>query len=186
MSRRVGLIVPSSNTVAEVDFYRRLPATATLHTARMYLEDVTAEAETTMLDEHLPRAVADIATTRPDVVVFACTSAGALRGNAAEQELIASISAQTGARTVSVAAAVRTAIKSRGARRIGVITPYVSGLNDKIQAGLEDDGLEVAAIYGMGIVDNHEIGAIAPQRIISFACNCFEPSSVDLLFVSCT
>lgn len=44
MSTRVGLIVPSSNTVAEVDFYRRLPAGATLHTARMYLEETTPEA----------------------------------------------------------------------------------------------------------------------------------------------
>lgn len=186
MSRRVGLIVPSSNTVAEVDFYRRLPEAATLHTARMYLEDVTAEAETAMLDEHLPRAVADIATTRPDVVVFACTSAGALRGNAAEEALIASISGQTGAPTVSVAAAARTAIESRGARRIGVITPYVTSLNDKIRASLEEDGLEVAAIHGMGIADNHQIGAVKPERITGFACDCFEPSAVDLLFVSCT
>ena len=186
MSRRIGLIVPSSNTVAEVDFYRRLPDAATLHTARMYLEDVTAEAETTMLDEHLPRAVADIATTQPDVVVFACTSAGALRGNAAEDALIASIARQTGAPTVSVAAAVRSAIDSRRARRIGVITPYVTSLNDKIRASLEEDGLEVAAIHGLGIVDNHEIGAVEPERIIGFACDCFEPSAVDLLFVSCT
>ena len=186
MSRRVGLIVPSSNTVAEVDFYRRLPATATLHTARMYLEDVTPEAEATMLDEHLPHAVADIRTTRSDVVVFACTSAGALRGNAAEEALIASISGQTGAPTVSVAAAVRAAIESRRARRIGVITPYVTSLNDKIRASLEEDGLEVAAIYGMDIVDNQEIGAVEPERIIRFACDCFEPSAVDLLFVSCT
>ena len=186
MSRRVGLIVPSSNTVAEVDFYRRLPDTATLHTARMYLEDVTVEAETTMLDEHLPRAVADIETTQPDVVVFACTSAGALRGNDAEAVLTAAISAQTGARTVSVAAAVRTAIESRGARRIVVITPYVTSLNDRIQASLEEDGLEVAAIHGMGIVDNHEIGAVSPEQITRFARTCVEPSDIDLLFVSCT
>jgi maleate isomerase len=186
MSRRIGLIVPSSNTVAEVDFYRELPASATLHTARMYLEQVTADAEATVLDEHLSRAVADIRTTRPEVVVFACTSAGALRGNAGEDELIASISAETGVPTVSVAAAVRTAIESRAAQRIGVITPYVRTLNDRIRASLEEDGLEVAAIYGMGIVDNHEIGAVLPEQIIRFACDCFRPASVDLLFVSCT
>ena len=41
-----------------------------------------------MLDEHLPTTAADLATARPDVVVFACTSAGALRGNAYEADLI--------------------------------------------------------------------------------------------------
>ena len=45
MSTRIGMIVPSSNTVAEVDFYRRLPPDCTLHTARMYLEETTPEGE---------------------------------------------------------------------------------------------------------------------------------------------
>jgi len=71
MSTRVGLIVPSSNTVAEVDFYRRLPPDSTVHTARMYLEETTPEGESAMLDEHLPTAVGDVTTARPDVVLFA-------------------------------------------------------------------------------------------------------------------
>ncbi len=186
MSTRVGLLVPSSNTVAEVDFYRRLPAAATLHTARMYLEQASPEAEAVMLDQHLPTALSDIATTRPDVVVFACTSAGALRGNAYEGELISMIGERTGARVVSVLAAVRRAILSRHARRIGVLTPYVESLNDKIRASLEADGLEVVAIHGMGITDNLEIGRVEPERIAQFALDCFGQREIDLLFASCT
>jgi acyl-CoA synthetase (AMP-forming)/AMP-acid ligase II len=85
---RVGLIVPSSNTVMEADLYRRLPADATLLTARMYLVETTPAGEAAMLDDHLPGAVRDLATARPDAVVFGCTSAGALRGNAYEAELV--------------------------------------------------------------------------------------------------
>lgn len=188
MTARLGLIVPSSNTVAEVDFYRRMPAGATLHTARMYLEEVTAQAEEAMLDEHLPVALRDLATVQPDVVVFACTSAGALRGNAAEQVLIDRIAQRTGARAISVAAAVREAITAHGARRVGVITPYVRELNDRIAGSLEDDGVTVAAIHGMGLVDNAEIGAVAPDRIAAFATDKFgaESRTPELLFVSCT
>jgi maleate cis-trans isomerase len=57
MSARVGLIVPSSNTVAEVDFYRELDGDATVHTARMHLDEVTPEEEAVMLDDHLPGAL---------------------------------------------------------------------------------------------------------------------------------
>ena len=64
MSTRVGLIVPSSNSVIEVDFYRRLPADTTLHTARMYLVQTTPEGESrvplmlkTWLDDNLPGMV---------------------------------------------------------------------------------------------------------------------------------
>ncbi len=186
MPTRVGLIVPSSNTVAEVDFYRHLPDNATLHTARMFLEQATSEAESTMLDEHLPNALTDLATTRPDIVVFACTSAGTLRGNEEEERLIARIGERTNAQAVSVAAAVRSAIAARRARRVGVITPYVESLNDKIRLSLEDGGLEVAGIHGMGIAENLEIGSVSPQRIEQFACRCFGQADIDLLFASCT
>ena len=186
MSTRIGLIVPSSNTVAEVDFYRRLPADCTLHTARMYLEETTPEGESVMLDEHLPRATSDLATARPDVTVFACTSAGALRGNQYEAELIDRIGTQTGAATVSVAAAVRWAIRSAGCRRVGVITPYVDSLNEKIARSLEDDGLEVTGIHGLGITENFAIAEVEPERITRFAVDCFAGSEIDLLFASCT
>ena len=186
MSARVGLLVPSSNTVAEADFYRRLPAAATLHTARMYLDEVTAEDETVMLDEHLPPALRDLATTRPDVVVFACTSAGTLRGNAYEEELVRRIGERTRARAISVAAAVRRAIAARGARRVGVVTPYVQALNDTIAGSLVQEGFEVAGIHGMGITANVEIGAVEPARIAEFAGENFRSADVELVFVSCT
>src|SRR3982751_751191 len=121
---RVGLVVPSSNTVMEVDLYRRLPPEVTLHTARMFMVETTPEGESAMLDDYLPGAVRDLASVNPDVVVFGCTSAGALRGNDYEAERIRSRGEQTGAEVVSVAAAVRAAIRRRGARRVGVVTPY--------------------------------------------------------------
>jgi maleate isomerase len=186
MSTRIGMIVPSSNTVAEVDFYRRLPADCTLHTARMYLEETTPEGEAVMLDEHLPRATSDLATARPDVAVFACTSAGALRGNAYEAQLIDRLGAETKAATFSVAASVRWAIRAAGAHRVGVITPYVDSLNEKIAQSLEDDGLEVAGIHGLGITENFAIAEVEPERIAQFASECFAGSDVDLLFASCT
>lgn len=186
MRTRIGLIVPSSNTVAEVDFYRHLPDDVTLHTARMFLEQATPEAESEMLDQHLPIALTDLATTDPHVVVFACTSAGTLRGNAEEERLVARIGERTAARAVSVAAAVRQAIARRAARRVGVITPYVESLNEKIRLSLESEGLEVIGIHGLGIAENREIGAVAPDRIAEFARDCFGQLEIDLLFASCT
>jgi maleate isomerase len=186
VAARVGLIVPSSNTVIEVDFYRRLPSDATLHTARMYLEETTPEGESAMLDDYLPRAVDDLRSARPDVVVFGCTSAGALRGNDYEAELIQQIEAQTGARAFSVAASVRSAIRAANARRVGVITPYVDSLNQKIQESLENEGLEVAAIHGLGITDNFTIADVDPDQIVEFAVERFKGTDIDLLFASCT
>jgi maleate isomerase len=186
VSTRIGLIVPSSNTVAEVDFYRRLPMDCTLHTARMYLEQTTPEGEATMLDEHLPTAIGDLASARPDVMVFACTSAGALRGNAYEARLVDGIASQTGAATFSVAASVRWAIRAAGGRRVGIISPYVDSLNEKIAQSLQDDGLEVAGIHGLGITENFAIAEVEPEQIAQFAADCFTGRDIDVLFASCT
>ena len=183
---RVGVVVPSSNTVMEVDLYRGLPADVTVHTARMYMVETTPEGEAAMLDDHLPGAIRDLASARPDVAVFGCTSAGALRGKAYEAELIRRMADETGAETISVATAVGEAINRRGARRVGVVTPYVESLNEKIRASLEADGLEVVGIHGLGIDENFEIAAVKPQRIAGFAAECFGGASIDLLFASCT
>lgn len=185
--QRVGLLVPSSNTVMEVDLARRLPAQVTLHTARMFLETTTAEAESRMLDEFTLPAAAAVGTARPDVVVFGCTSAGALRGNAYDAELCERIAQATGAQAISVIRSVRQALERRGAARIGVLTPYVDELNEKIRASLVERGdVEVVDIVGLGIDENFAIAGVTPSEIVTFAASTFAGRPIDTLFVSCT
>jgi maleate isomerase len=187
---RVGLMIPSSNTMMEVDFTRDLPPGVALHTARMYMEDTTPAGENRMLDEFALPAARDLGTARPDVVVFGCTSAGALRGNDYDTELCARISALTGAPVVSTIGAVRAAIEAYEAASVGVITPYVDELNEKIRASLEADGTRVAAIAGLGITENFAIAEVTANEIVSFAERALgelaADGSIDLVFASCT
>ena len=89
-----------------------------------------------------------------------------------------------------MSASVRRAIRAAGGRRVGVITPYVDSLNEKIRESLETTGLEVAAIHGLG--DHRELhhrGASSPSGSCEFATECFAGSGagdIDLLFASCT
>lgn len=184
--RRTGLLVPSSNTVMEVDFYRALPAGFTVHTGRMFLEETTPQAESDMLDIHALPAARDLGTARPDVIVFGCTSAGALRGDAFDRDLCARIAETAGAPVISTIVSVRSAIARRGAARIGVITPYVESLNERIAASLEADGLEVVAIHGLGIEENFAIAEVPPEDIVSFAADRLSAADVELAFASCT
>ena len=103
---RVGLVVPSSNTVMEPDFHRQIGTSAIVSTTRILLEDVTREAETRMLEEDLPQAVKQIGTTAPDVIVFGCTSAGALGKLSHDDAIARMIEERTGSRAVTVLRAV--------------------------------------------------------------------------------
>ena len=187
---RVGLMIPSSNTMMEVDFARDLPPGTALHTARMFMEDTTPAGENRMLDEFALPAARDLGTARPDVVVFGCTSAGALRGNAYDTQLCERIGELAGAPVVSTIGAVRAAIQASGAASIGVITPYVDELNEAIKASIQDDGIPVAGITGLGITDNFEIAEVGPDEIVAFAERALGPlateSAIGLVFASCT
>lgn len=185
-SGRIGLIVPSSNTVVEMDFFRHLPPEATLHTARMFLAETTAESERIMVSKYVPQAIADITSIRPQVVAFACTSAGAVLGAEGEAQLIKEIAELTGAAVVSTNDAVGKSIERHNPRSIAVITPYVDELNAHIQSGLERRELHVASIAGLGLTDNLEIGSVSPGDILEFAGTVLAGLDFDLLFVSCT
>jgi len=184
--RRVGLLIPSSNTMMEVDFIRGLPSSCQLHTGRMYMEDTTEEGEIRMLDEFALPAARDVGTARPDVIVFGCTSAGALRGNDYDAELCERITEIAGAPAVSTIASVRSAIVASGARRVGVITPYVAELNDKIKASIEADGVEVVKIAGLGMTENFAIARVPHDEIVDFAVRSLAGLKIDLAFASCT
>lgn len=184
--RKIGLLIPSSNTVMEPDFYRNAPPGWTVHTARMYMKDVTVEDESRMLDEYTLPAARDLATARPHVIVFGCTSAGALRGNDYDSDLVSRITDQTGIPTISVIKSVRQSLSTLGVKKLVVMTPYIDELNDRIRISLEADGLDIIKIIGMRIRENERIGRVEGSQIIDFCRKNVSDLLPDALFVSCT
>lgn len=184
--KRVGLIVPSTNTVMEPDLYRNLPAGTTVHTSRMLLEgSVTIEAEELMLDVYLPECARQIGTLMPDVVVFGCTSAGALRGPAYEQELAGEISKATGAPTVTIMGAVVEELNCLNAKSVAVLTPYSEEINDTIKESLETSGFAVPFIDGMDVKGAFNIAAVSKDEIVQYVQEQLRGVESDCLFVSC-
>ncbi len=184
--QRVGLIVPSTNTVMEPDLYRNLPAGVTLHTARMLLEgSVTIEAEELMLDVYLPECARQIGTLRPDVVVFGCTSAGALRGPAYERELAEELARATGAPTITIMGAVVEELRRLERQSVALLTPYSREINETIKESLEASGFSVPYVNGMDVRGAFNIAAVTPAEIIEYVREQLEGVDSDCLFVSC-
>ncbi len=184
--KRVGLIVPSTNTVMEPDLYNHLPSWVTVHTARMLLQGgVTIEAEERMLDEYLPANAKEIGTLRPDVVVFGCTSAGALRGPAYERNLAQELSQITGAPTVTIMEAVVEELHRLGAKRVVLLSPYSPEVNETIQRSLEASGFQVVYVQGMDLPDAFGIADVRPEQILEYARDHLRGIDADCLFISC-
>jgi maleate isomerase len=182
----IGLIVPSSNTVMEGDFHRHFQRPATVSTTRIFLEEVTREAEIKMNRDEVPPALRLIKTVAPDVVVFGCTSAGSLGGIDHDAALGRSIREATGAAAVTVVASVVAELQGLKLQRVAVFTPYRDDLTRSVAACIEEAGFRLAKTAGMGIVTNHEIGRVTPEEIVRFAADQFRNVCADGVLMSCT
>jgi maleate isomerase len=180
----IGLIVPSSNTVMETDFHRRFSRPAVVTTTRIFLEDVTREAETRMNEVELPQAARLIRTVAPDVVVFGCTSAGSLGGIGHDAAIGRSIELAVGARAVTVIGSVVAWLERLQPKRVAVFTPYRDDMTQSVADCVIEAGFEVVKAAGMGIVDNREIGRVTPSEIVQFVERGFQRA--DAVFLSCT
>ncbi|MFN8535739.1 MAG: aspartate/glutamate racemase family protein [Dehalococcoidia bacterium] len=181
--KRVGLLVPSTNSAAEPELARHLSDEMTVHTARMRMTpEGGSEA---MLDTYMPEAVADLATLKPDVVLFACTTAGAMRGSKYETELMDWIGRQTGAKTVSVMAESARALREIDAQRVGVLTPYPEAGTKAVADALTNAGFDVAVAKGLQI-EGVRTPELTADDLITFGHDVLAGIDVDAVFISCT
>lgn len=183
---RIGLIVPSSNTVMEPDFHQHIGRAGVVSTTRIFLEDVTRDAEIRMLEDELPKAAELIRTTAPDVVVFGCTSAGALGTLAHDDGIGDIIKKRVGVRVVTVLGAVLMKLRTIGPRNLALFTPYTEDLTNCVASSLAEAGYPPVKAVGMGIRANLEIGRVPPSEILYFVESQIDGCVPDCLFLSCT
>ena len=170
----------------EPDFHRQIGAAGIVSTSRIFLENVTREEEMRMLEDDLPRAVDLIRTTAPDLVVFGCTSAGALGTLAHDDGIGQLIERGSGAKAITVLRAVLTRLRGIAPRRLAVFTPYIEEFTSSVAASLAEAGYTAIKAAGMGIRANLEIGRVTPAEIVSFVESHMEKGAADCIFLSCT
>jgi maleate isomerase len=174
---RIGLLVPSSNTTMETEVPALLRGrelgrpddTFTFHSARLRMEDVTTEGLRAM-NEQTERAATELADLRPDVVATACLVAIMAEGpgthRAAEAEIDSVLEReQAPAPVVSSAGALVDALHALGARRIGIVAPYLEELTRLVVAYIEDAGIEVADAISLEVPDNRAVAELDPHGL---------------------
>jgi len=186
--RRVGLLVPSSDTVMEADLWRRLPSQFTLHVARMYMEATTVDGEERMLQEELDPAARRVASVYPELVIFGCTSAAALRGLDGDAAIARRVEAIADCPCVTVVQAAFQEIRRLKVRRLLLVTPYIAEINDRLQNTFQEAGLPVTGVVGMGLDDDLDIGAVPPEEVWRFVVTATQRAdpAPECVFVSCT
>lgn len=196
MSRpiRIGQIVPSSNVTMETEIPAMLraretilPERFTFHSARMRMKRVTAE-ELAAMDADSDRCALELSDAAVDVMGYACLVAIMSMGpgyHRQSQQRLAARAAENGhpAPVVSSAGALVDGLHILGAKRIGLVAPYMKPLTRMVVDYIEGEGIVVKDWLALEIPDNLEVAAQDPSRLADHVVR-LDLSGVDALVLS--
>ena len=183
MAASLALIVPTTNTINEIEWKRMALPGMRFPLARMALHAHADEA----LYRDLRKAMAELAPQQPDVIAYACTAGSMVQPL---DSLAAFIEKVSGIKGVATAPALVHACRTLGARRIALATPYHDALNQHEKVFFEENGIRVLAVKGLGIGAGgpHEyvqIARLEKERIYAH-CLAADVAHAQALVVSCT
>ncbi len=121
---RIGLIVPATNSTAEPDFAMVAPRDVSIHGQRMWNINELTVAIMERMNSDVEQAARYLAQSKMDLIVYACTTGSFFKGPGYDDELIQQIERAAGVPAVATAPAAVEALRSFGAQRISVASPY--------------------------------------------------------------
>ncbi|MBU7014702.1 MAG: aspartate/glutamate racemase family protein [Theionarchaea archaeon] len=183
---RIGLIIPSDNTVMESEFnklFRDIPGVS-VHATRVFLEELTVETLLQM-KEGLKRACEELKSAEMDVLAYGCTSGSFVKGLHFDQEIIQEIEEETQITATTTSTAVIEALRKLKVNKIALGTPYSDEINEKAIHFFEGNNIEVTNSRGLNVVPDVDVGKQEPYIAYNLGIK-VNTEDCDCVFLSCT
>ena len=191
---RIGQIVPSSNTTMETEIPALLraresvaPERFTFHSSRMRMLKVT-KAELEATDGQADRCAQELSDAAVDVVGYACLVAIMSMGkgyHVTAEKRLTDIVRQGSPRTevVTSAGALLDGIRTLGAKKVAIVTPYMKPLTQLVVDYIEHEGIEVVDAIALEISDNRAVGDRDPLALVEIVKD-LKTSGADAIVLS--
>ena len=163
---RIGVIVPSVNTVVEPWFSRVCPPGVTVHAARMFLDNnLTADALVRMDRDEGLRGVKQIMSCKPASVAYCCTASSIVQGLEYDGRLNHELNQAAGVPAFTATSGIIEALHAVGAKRIAVCSPYTKSIDDAEHVFFTAAGFEILDTAHLGIADAFALADPTPDDI---------------------
>ena len=185
LPKRVGLVTLATDHTSEPDFRRMVASERVgVYVARIpYANPTTPENLRKMQPALTTGAALILPDEKLDAVCYSCTSASVVIGDA---EIEAAIQvAKPGVPVVTPPMAGVRGLRSLGASRISLLTPYTVETSRPMAAYFAARGFDIVSFTCLGFEDDREMARIAPAILVDLAREATD-ASADALFVSCT
>ncbi len=183
-ARQVGFVLPHLDVLTEPLLARTIFPQVEFHTSRMRRTGPLGLASLAAMNEEADSAADRLPLPFLDLVVYHCTSGSALGGSELEQRL----AARTGRPAFATTSAILGALRTIRARRLCLVTPYVSELALSERRILEAAGFLVVAEGGRPVSDGIAMQHVAPDEIGHWVLKAADTASneIDAVFIACT
>ena len=161
----IGVLTPQANTTVEPEFWIMLPPGVAAINARMVSPKEALEARLADYLENLDTAIAQFANAPLGAIAIATTGTSYIAGAAREQELVDRITKRTGVPFISTGQAVVRALRTLGAKTIGLVSPYPESLTQKSVVYWSEHGFIIGGVVRIGTRSDtfHPIYAISAE-----------------------
>lgn len=181
---RIGLLVPSSNTTVEPEFYRALPRDVTLHVARLHLTQIATDSIANMVSDIETQSRA-LASADVDIIVLGAAAPSFLKGLGYDREMAKKIEAASGKRATTTSTALIEALRHLGVSRVVLGAAYDDKVNAIAKSFLEVNGFNVLGAHGLGLVDNLVVGRLDASSAYELARKIDRPEA-EAIVLACT
>ncbi len=164
IEHRVGLLIPSSNSLIEPEYYAVMPRSVSVHFARLAMTEVT-DAGLARQDEDVASQARQLKAANVEVILFCLTAESFHKGRGYDADLKRRIEDQSGKPAMTAAGAIIEALNVLGVRRIALATPFIPMVHEDSRRFLNDRGFDVVAAEGLAYRDNFSIALIAPATV---------------------
>ena len=180
---KVGLILPSANTVTEPLFYALAPQGVSFHSSRTFITGTGVE-DIMAMEKEKGKAVRELATARLGCIIDCCTASGVRRGLEADKAFCSGIEQDTGIRATSTLQAVVEALEVLELRRLVIAGPYPEEMDELEESFFEKNGFSVLNIQGLGIEEGWRMAQVSPREIYHLCTDAWD-TRAEGLFISC-
>jgi maleate isomerase len=181
---RVGVLLPSNNSVLEPWLYHVSPPGVSFHSARMSLGQGGGIEAIKKMSDDSARAAREVASIPVDVIAYCCTASTLIMGPDHDRELVSKLESETGIPSTTTTACLLKALEVQGVQRISLISPYTREVEELEVKYFSQCGYEVLGAKGMNL-GLHELDRPSPPEIYRFARKGLHDQA-DCLLMSCS
>jgi maleate isomerase len=153
--KRIGIVVPSTNTSCQPECEMLRPRGVTNHLARISIQERPLTSEQAFMEhvqamrDGMRGAIDQVTTCRPDHVIMGVALEAFWGGVAAAQALQRELAERAGVGISMGSTATSAALRKLGAKSIAVLTPHQPRGDEQVRRYFEDDGFAVKRLIGL-------------------------------------